>query len=171
MLIVLIPSLHDFQLFNEKMYLIYKLAIIIFQIILQKCEWFWYVCERGINFLFVHLSASLGVLSWCNFRKFQSGKSAKSVVFILLPKSKPFYFHIITILTSLITWTLIWADQILFWAISLKKNTANLFRIQQYGCLYLTSSLQCQPICLKMSNYRSHSPFIWRFRTQGIINS
>lgn len=123
MLIVLIPSLHDFQLFNEKMYLIYKLAIIIFQIILQKCEWLWYVCERGINFLFVHLSASLGVLSWCNFRKFQSGKSAKSVVFILLPKSKPFYFHIITILTSLITWTLIWADRILFWAISLKKHS------------------------------------------------
>lgn len=122
MLIVLIPSLHDFQLFNEKMYLIYKLAIIIFQIILQKCEWLWYVYERGINFLFVHLSASLGVLSWCNFRKFQSGKSAKSVVFILLPKSKPFYFHIKTILTSLITWTLIWADRILFWAISLKKT-------------------------------------------------
>lgn len=124
------------MIFNYSMKKIFehKLAIVIFQFILQKCEWLWCACERGIIFLPVHLWASLGVLSWCNFCEFQSGKSAESVVFILLPKSESFYFHIIAAFTSLITWTLIWADRILFWAISLKK-TANLFRIQQYGGL------------------------------------
>lgn len=154
------------MIFNYSMKKIFehKLAIIIFQFILQKCEWLWCACERGIIFLPVHLWASLGVLSWCNFCEFQSGKSAESVVFILLPKSESFYFHIIAAFTSLITWTLIWADRILFWAISLKK-TANLFRIQQYGGLvpYIKSPVSAR--CLKMSNYRSHSPFIWRFRT------
>lgn len=99
------------MIFNYSMKKIFehKLAIIIFQFILQKCEWLWFACERGIIFLPVHLWASLGVLSWCNFCEFQSGKSAESVVFILLPKSESFYFHIIAAFTSLITWTLIWA--------------------------------------------------------------
>lgn len=137
MLIVLIPSLHDFQLFNEKMYLIYKLAIIIFQIILQKCEWLWYVCERGINFLFVHLSASLGVLSWCNFRKFQSCRQISKICsFHFIAKIQTILFphynnpHILDNLNLDLSWSNFVLSNLI------KKNTANLFRIQQYGCLY-----------------------------------
>lgn len=56
-----------------------------------------------------------------------------------------------------------WSNFVLSNLIKKKQQTCS--ESNNMAVLYLTSSLQCQPRCLKMSNYRSHSPFIWRFRT------